>query len=311
VTQLEAALAAIVARGRGVVFYLMQEGRGAGFAVKARDRMMVQASRHRLDTFEAYRRMGLRADQRTYGEVAELARLVGVTAPLVVLTSNPDKLAALKALLPVAGAEPLGGDASPYNRHYLDAKIRSGHRLAAADAEAALAELPERVEDFEPYPLPGRPRYVHLAAYLLPILDAGGPHWFRLFAYLDLDSAVERVVLSFGPASAPAPLVRVQDERLLERFPLKAERCERDRFRACVEEIVARGSGLIGLVPADGFDDDLAERPGDAGPSIELLAHHLAGRSAHLLAGSDEAGAETADRMGRAGIALGAPIGLP
>jgi 3,4-dihydroxy 2-butanone 4-phosphate synthase/GTP cyclohydrolase II len=311
VTQLEAALGAIVARGRGVVFYLMQEGRGAGFTVKARDRMMVQASLHRLDTFEAYRRMGLRHDQRTYGEVAELARLVGVTAPLVLLTSNPDKLAAVKALLPVSGTEPLGGDSSPYNRHYLDAKIRSGHRLAAADAEAALAELPEKVEVFEPYPLPGRPRFVHLAAYLLPILDAGGPHWFRLFAYLDLESAVERVVLSYGPTSASAPLVRIQGERLFERFPLKAERRDRRRFRACVEQIVARGSGLIGLVPAAGFDDDLEERPGDPGPSIDLLAHHLAGRSAQLLAGADEASADIAASMGRAGIALGAPIALP
>ena len=34
--QLDAALAAIAAAGRGVLFYLTQEGRGAGFAAKAR-----------------------------------------------------------------------------------------------------------------------------------------------------------------------------------------------------------------------------------------------------------------------------------
>jgi 3,4-dihydroxy 2-butanone 4-phosphate synthase / GTP cyclohydrolase II len=311
VTQLEAALGAIAARGRGIVFYLMQEGRGAGFAVKARDRMMVQASRHRLDTFEAYRRMGLRSDQRTYGEVVELARLVGASAPIVLLTSNPDKLSALRGLLPIAGTEPLGGDASPYNRHYLDAKIRSGHRLARAAEEAALAELPEVVEVFEPYPLAERPRFVHLATYLLPILDAGGPHWFRLFAYFDLDSAVERVVLAYGRAEADEPLVRVQRELLLERFPLAVDRRERARFTACVERIVAHGAGLIGLVPSNGFGDDLAERSGDPAPVVELLAHHLAGRTARPLADADDPAAERASGALRsAGIAVGAPVAL-
>jgi 3,4-dihydroxy 2-butanone 4-phosphate synthase/GTP cyclohydrolase II len=311
VTQLEAALAAIGARGRGVVFYLMQEGRGAGFAVKARDRMMVQASRHRLDTFEAYRRMGLRPDQRTYGEVVELARLVGARAPLVLLTSNPDKLGALRGLLPIAATEPLGGDSSPYNRHYLDAKIRLGHRLARAGEEDALAELPEAVATFEPYALAGRQRFVHLATYLLPIADAGGPHWFRLFAYFDLEAAVERVVLGYGPNDAPAPLVRVQRELLLERFPARDGRRERDRFTACVARVVAAGAGFIALVPASGFTDDLAERPGDPAAAIELLAHHLGSRPAHPLVGADESGAaEAADAMRRAGIALAAPVAL-
>jgi len=44
--QLDAALAHVARAGRGVVFYLMQEGRGAGFTAKARDRMIVQASRN-------------------------------------------------------------------------------------------------------------------------------------------------------------------------------------------------------------------------------------------------------------------------
>ena len=42
--QLDGALAHIASCGRGVLFYLMQEGRGAGFVAKALDRMLVQAS---------------------------------------------------------------------------------------------------------------------------------------------------------------------------------------------------------------------------------------------------------------------------
>src|SRR5215475_5941902 len=95
--QLDAALAAIAAAGRGVLFYLTQEGRGAGFAAKARDRMLVQASRNRLTTFEAYDRLGLGHDQRRYDEVAAACRLLGVRAPLRVLTNNPEKLDTLRA----------------------------------------------------------------------------------------------------------------------------------------------------------------------------------------------------------------------
>src|SRR6185436_1559805 len=79
--QLAASLAEIAGAGRGVLFYLMQEGRGAGFAAKARDRMLVQTSRHRLTTFEAYARMGLDHDCRRYEEVGDLCRLLGVRAP--------------------------------------------------------------------------------------------------------------------------------------------------------------------------------------------------------------------------------------
>ena len=92
VEQLDLALERIADEERGVVFYLMQEGRGAGFSAKARDRMLVQASRNRLTTFEAYERMGLGHDHRRYDEVGHASALLGVTAPLVLLTNNPDKL---------------------------------------------------------------------------------------------------------------------------------------------------------------------------------------------------------------------------
>jgi len=129
--QLEAALAAIAAAGRGVVFYLEQEGRGAGFVAKVRDRMLVQASGGRLGTFEAYAQMGLPADLRTYDAVAGVRAVLGVCAPLVLLTNNPEKLAALRALgIPLAGSAALARPSSPFNQHYLAAKAAAGHRLS-------------------------------------------------------------------------------------------------------------------------------------------------------------------------------------
>ena len=173
--QLDEALRAIASAGRGVVFYLMQEGRGAGFVAKARDRMIVQASRHRVTTFEAYERMGLGSDQRRYDEVAFACHMLGIEAPLRLLSNNPEKVAALEgAKLVIDCVVPLCEDASPYNLHYLASKSRSGHTLDDESGARSPAELPEEVSYFDPYPLPSHPHLLRIASYLLPIRISSG-----------------------------------------------------------------------------------------------------------------------------------------
>jgi len=56
----------------------------------------VQASRNRLNTFDAYERMGMVRDHRRYDEVGYVSALLDVSAPLVLLTNNPDKRAGLE-----------------------------------------------------------------------------------------------------------------------------------------------------------------------------------------------------------------------
>ncbi len=51
VEQLNGALKLISEKGKGVLFYLMQEGRGVGYIAKARDRMLVQAASDGISTF--------------------------------------------------------------------------------------------------------------------------------------------------------------------------------------------------------------------------------------------------------------------
>jgi GTP cyclohydrolase II len=281
--QLDAALEAIGRRGRGIVFYLMQEGRGAGFVAKARDRMMVQASRNRVTTFDAYTRMGLGDDYRQYDAVAFARAALGIRAPLVLLTNNPDKVAALRGTgVPIAEVRPLAREASPFNRHYLAAKSRRGHVLR--DGGGAAAELPEVVDYFEPHRLAARPAFMRVASYLLSIRP-GKPgtsvHWFRLHAYVDLRSQRERVLFTYRADASALPLVRIQRESLFERFPLRA-RSPR-RWRAAVEAMVRRGAGsalfllhddpaaAAGASPAD--DDDLAW----------LLAQHTGDRAQLLI----------------------------
>jgi GTP cyclohydrolase II len=266
--QLDAALAAIAREGRGVLFYLLQEGRGAGFAAKALDRMLVQASGNRLTTFEAYERLGLGHDHRHYDQVAAAGRLLGVTAPLRLLSNNPDKLAQLRAAgVRIAGRRALAVDASPFSVHYLTAKSRSGHLLSAGGDTAAT--LPEAVTFRQPRVVRGAPRVLALASYLLP-LRAPAPAWFRLHLYLDTATRQERVVLTHGTGrrrERVPPLLHVQRDALLERFPLRrpGPAAEWARVRAAM---VRHGAGCALFLP----EDD----PGDAGAAL-LLANHLRG----------------------------------
>src|SRR5690606_9143938 len=77
VQQLEGAIKVIAAKGNGILFYLMQEGRGVGYIGKARDRMLVQASLDQLSTFQAYASMGLKKDHRSYDNIAHICHLLG------------------------------------------------------------------------------------------------------------------------------------------------------------------------------------------------------------------------------------------
>lgn len=261
--QLDAALGRIAAEGRGILFYLTQEGRGAGFAAKARDRMLVQASGNRLTTFEAYDRLGLAHDQRRYDEVGLAAALVGATAPLVLLTNNPEKLTSLReAGVAVAGHAPLAIAAQPYSRHYLDAKSRSGHVLDAS--AGANAELPEPVTADAPREVASG--CLRLASYLLPIRTPQ-PAWFRLHLYFDLAQRREWVVLTHGDPARTEPLLYVHHERLFERFPLR-DPAGRRRWQQAAAAMVGHGSGAALVAPGDADPDATA---------LGLLAAHVPG----------------------------------
>lgn len=215
--QLANALEVIAEAGRGALLYLMQEGRGAGLLAKARDRMMVQAHGERITTFEAFDRMGLPRDRRSYEAVPGLLARLGISAPLRLLTHNPEKALRLAA----AGARVLETVAlppahSPWNAHYLAAKAGEGHALALP--AACGAALPEAVGWFEPHALPELPRFVRAARYLLPVAPRG---WLRMCVYWDSAAAQERLVLAPLRAAGAGPALRaVQAQALLDRLPL-------------------------------------------------------------------------------------------
>lgn len=284
VQQLEGAFEAIAEEGRGVVFYLLQEGRGAGLVAKARDRMLVQASEHRLTTFEAYERLGLPPDCRRYDAVRAMRELLGIEAPLELMTNNPQKVSDLeREKVPIAAIRALRRGRSAFSSHYLNSKRKQGHRLADGEGDH-VALLPERVLWEDPMPVPGS-EMLRVASYLMPVgstKNGGGDAaiaWLRISVYSDTRMRSERVVLEVPGKRGRDPLACFPPETLLDRFPSRGPTA-RDRWIGCVRRFVERGAGVAVFLPGSLHAPQC--NPIDPN-SARLMEYHLAGRKPTLL----------------------------
>jgi 3,4-dihydroxy 2-butanone 4-phosphate synthase / GTP cyclohydrolase II len=134
-TQLDAAMAKIAERGRGVVLYLRgHEGRGIGLLSKLQAYELQDAG---ADTVEANLRLGLPVDAREYSVAAQLLDDLGVRS-VRLLTNNPVKVAALAAHGFGVTRIPLPPLTTPHNLRYLTTKRdRLGHQLETLDGESA------------------------------------------------------------------------------------------------------------------------------------------------------------------------------
>ncbi len=132
--QLDAALDLIARRGRGVLVYLRQEGRGIGLGNKIKA-YALQARGH--DTFEANRLLGFPDDLRRYDVAAEVLRQLGVRS-VDLITNNPRKIAELvDAGVPVRRRIALPSPVNPHNTGYLRAKREhTGHLIELAEPPA-------------------------------------------------------------------------------------------------------------------------------------------------------------------------------
>ncbi len=127
-TQLDAAMEAIAAEGRGVVLYLRgHEGRGIGLLAKLRAYEMQDNG---SDTVDANLELGLPVDAREYVNAAQMLTDLGVRS-VRVLTNNPAKVDGLAGFgVDVLGRTPLPVVVTEHNRRYLTAKRdRLGHRI--------------------------------------------------------------------------------------------------------------------------------------------------------------------------------------
>ncbi|MBC6450076.1 bifunctional 3,4-dihydroxy-2-butanone-4-phosphate synthase/GTP cyclohydrolase II [Actinokineospora xionganensis] len=127
--QLDAALEAVAAEGRGIVLYMRgHEGRGIGLMHKLQA-YQLQDDGH--DTVDANLALGVPADARDYGTGAQILVDLGVKT-MRLLTNNPAKRVGLEGYgLTVVDRVPLSVWPNPENVHYLRTKRdRMGHHLA-------------------------------------------------------------------------------------------------------------------------------------------------------------------------------------
>ncbi len=126
--QLAAALSRISDAGRGVLLYLSQEGRGIGLLNKIRSYGLQDKG---LDTVQANRALGFKADLREYGIGAQILADLGLTT-LRILTNNPRKIVGIEGYgLKVVERVAIQMQANKHNARYLKAKrTKMGHMIS-------------------------------------------------------------------------------------------------------------------------------------------------------------------------------------
>ena len=129
--QLQEALKRIAEEGRGVLFYLRQEGRGIGLLNKISAYHLQDQG---ADTVEANERLGFAADMRRYDLCVPMLKHMGINS-LRLMTNNPRKVDALaQAGVTIAERVPLTTGLNPHNEHYLSTKAgKLGHMMALGD----------------------------------------------------------------------------------------------------------------------------------------------------------------------------------
>lgn len=134
--QLDRALDLIAARGRGVLLYLRQEGRGIGLGNKIRAYALQAAG---ADTYQANRALGFADDLRRYDVAAEMLRLLGVRSVQLV-TNNPLKVKGLgEAGVAVRRRVALPSPVNPHSAGYLRTKAEQTGHLITTDEDLAAA----------------------------------------------------------------------------------------------------------------------------------------------------------------------------
>ena len=125
--QLDRAFELIAREGKGVILYLLQEGRGIGLINKLR---AYELQDQGDDTIEANAKLGFAPDIRDYGTGSQILRDLGVRK-IRLMTNNPAKFVAIEGFgLEIVERVPLEIAPSQTTQKYLETKKKKlGHIL--------------------------------------------------------------------------------------------------------------------------------------------------------------------------------------
>ena len=290
VQQLNEALKTIVEKKNGILFYLLQSGRGASYISKSRGCQMVQHHHDCITTFDAYEKMGLQHDYRDYRNVKDICVILDIVdREFNLMTNNPDKISKFTKLgLNLKEVISVEFPPNPFNRKYLESKMKSGHKLTKLLNDVATGEYQPSVKPFEPYHLPQK-RFIHCASYYLPIepvnnliimddkpdskisleyektkdgkylvkSDICKPYWFKVDVYYDIAKHGETMVLSYNE-NVVTPVVRIHSEFILNRFPLK-NNTYKNKYSTAIYECVKNGGGIVIVANHNGHDFNIGK----------------------------------------------------
>jgi GTP cyclohydrolase II len=127
-SQLQASLQLIAEKGRGVLLYLRQEGRGIGLLNKIKAYKLQDQG---ADTVEANERLGFGADMRDYSICKVMMAHMDIQQ-VRLMTNNPRKVNALTDQgIEVVERIPLQTGQNPHNEKYLATKAgKLGHLMS-------------------------------------------------------------------------------------------------------------------------------------------------------------------------------------
>lgn len=125
--QLTDAMQMVEAEGKGVVLYMLQEGRGIGLINKLKAYKLQEEG---MDTVEANLALGFKMDNRDYGVGAQILRDLGITK-LRLMTNNPKKRTGLIGYgLEIVENVAIETPSNPHNERYLKTKRdKMGHEI--------------------------------------------------------------------------------------------------------------------------------------------------------------------------------------
>lgn len=129
--QLHKAMQQIEKRGRGIILYLRQEGRGIGLRNKLKAYRLQEKG---YDTVEANTHLGFKADERHYEIAAQILQELGVYR-INLLTNNPDKIKQLKLDgIEIVRRLPLEIAPNIHDQKYLITKKQKFHHMLNLEA---------------------------------------------------------------------------------------------------------------------------------------------------------------------------------